>query len=336
MEEKIKLPNKLKENLKTTVFIGNGINRAIPGNGIGWGELLINLQRINNANHINLDNRFKPFPLSFEEIIFAAFGSFDENMRTIKNNIAQAFFPAEPNILHKRIVQSTKVENIITTNYDYAFEKVLVENFSNNGNRLANSTTETKHSIRRRCYFDIDDYSSKSIWHIHGEINHNQKFRNAHYPSESIQIGYDHYGEYLNEIQSYVKGRKYVDQPKIEDKLRNNIIGISWIDKLFTDKVIIIGLDLDFSEIDLWWLFNYRQKIFKRNPNLSINEIIYYQSVVAQNVAESEEEEINRELEFQKRAAKQDVLTSLGVKFEEIPCQNYQDYYEQVFNIEQI
>jgi len=25
--------------------------------------------------------------------------------------------------------------------------------------------------------------------------------------------------------------------------------------------------DLDFSEIDLWWLFNYRQKVFKRNKN---------------------------------------------------------------------
>jgi hypothetical protein len=334
MEEKIKLPNKLKIDLKTTVFIGNGINRAIPGNGIGWGTLLANLQRINNAGHINLDNRFKPFPLSFEEIIFAAYGSFDENIRTIKNNIAQAFYPAEPNILHERIMRSSKVENIITTNYDYAFEKVLIPGFSNIGNRLANSTTETKHSIRRRCY--IENNIPKSIWHIHGEINHNQNFINGHYSSESIQIGYDHYGEYLNEIQSYLKGNKYKDKHKIEEKLRDNISGVSWIDKLFTDKVIIIGLDLDFSEIDLWWLFNYRQKIFKRNPNLSINEIIYYQSVVAQNVAESEEEEINRELEFQKRAAKQDVLTSLGVKFEEIPCQNYQDYYEQVFNIEQI
>jgi hypothetical protein len=330
------LKNKLKEDLKLTAFIGNGINRAIPGNGIGWGNLLTNLQRINNAEHINLDNKFKPFPLSFEEIIFATFGSFDENMRTIKNNIAQAFYPAQPNLLHERIINSRKVEDIITTNYDYSFEKVLVRDFDNNGDRLPNSTTESKHSIKRRCYFETNTELSKSIWHIHGEINHNQNFTRNHYSSESIQIGYDHYGEYLNEIQNYLRGRKYANQPKIEDKLRNNIKGVSWIDKLFTDKVIILGLDLDFSEIDLWWLFNYRQKVFKRNPNLAINKIVYYQSVVAEDEVETDEDRMNREIQFKKRSAKQDVLTSLGVDFEAIPCVSYQDYYEQVFNRENI
>ena len=95
-------------------------------------------------------------------------------------------------------------------------------------------------------------------------------------------------------------------------------------------------MDLDFSEIDLWWLFNYRQKVFKRNPDLAMNKIIYYQSVVAQYVPETDEEIMNREIQFKKRDAKQDVLTSLGVDFEEVPCINYQDYYEQVFNRENI
>ena len=216
MEKASTLNNKLKENLKLTALIGNGINRVIPENGIGWENLLASLQNICNAQHINLDNKFKPFPLSFEEIIFAAYGSFDENMRTIKNNIAEAFYPAEPNSLHKRIINSRNVEDVITTNYDYSFEKVLVNGFDNNSPRLPNSTSESKHSIRRRCCFGINDELSKSIWHIHGEINHNQNFTRNHYSSESIQIGYDHYGEYLNEIQAYLRGRKYTNQPKIE------------------------------------------------------------------------------------------------------------------------
>lgn len=334
-KEKI-LNNKLKKDLKLTVLIGNGINRAIPGNGIGWGNLLADLKRLNNAEHINLDNPFKPFPLSFEEIIFAAHGSFDENMRTIKNNIAQAFFPAQPNFLHEKIMHNSNIEDIITPNYDYAFEKVLVSDFENRGKRLRNSTSETKHSIRRRCYFDIGDDLSKSIWHIHGEINHNQHFRKNQFASESIQIGYDHYGEYLNEIQAYVEGKKYKEQPKIEDKLNKSIKGVSWIDKLFTDKVIILGFDLDFSEIDIWWLFNYRQKVFKRNPSFPINKIIYYEPVLTEIIDLTEKGKIIKEIRTKKRAAKKDVLTSLGVEFREVTSQSYLDYYEQVFKIENI
>lgn len=331
MKDNSALKNKIKEDLSLTLFLGNGINRAVTDNGIGWGDLLSRLQRIFNAEHINLDNSFKPFPLSFEEIIFAAHGSFDENMRTIKNNIAQAFYPAQPNVLHKKIMNSKKVKDIITTNYDYTFEKVLVTDFDNNGDRLSNSTTETKHSIRRRCYFDIKEEFSKSIWHIHGEINHNQKFVGGHFSSESIQIGYDHYGEYLNEIQAYLRGYKYKNQPSIEKKLNENISGVSWIDKLFTDKVIILGLDLDFSEIDLWWLLNYRKKVFKRNQNLAMNQIIYYQPIVQVDIVDNEDDELKRNINMKKKFAKKDVLSSLSVDFIEIECASYQEYYEKVF-----
>ena len=335
MEEKFKFINKIKKDQQSTLLVGNGINRAIEGNGKDWGDLLANLQNIFNAQHINLDNRFKPFPLSFEEILFAAHGPFDENLRTIKNNIAQAFYPSEPNRLHDRIMASHKIKDVITTNYDYTFEKVIQEGFNNQGVRLSKATSETKHSIKRRCYFELED-SAKSIWHIHGEINHNQNFTRNHYPSESIQIGYDHYVEYLNEIQQYLKGLKYREQPKIEEKLRGNIAGVSWIDKLFTDRLIIVGLDLDFSEIDLWWLFNFRQKVFKRNPDIPINEIVFYQSVVAQNAPENEDEELSREIAFRKRGAKADVLTSLGIDYQEVPSISYEDYYQQVFNRENI
>lgn len=351
MEDATKLENKIKIDLQLSLFIGNGINQAIPGEGIGWGALLMNLQKSFDASHIDLKNKIKPFPLSFEEITYSASGDFDTNMREIKNSIAKAFEPSEPNLLHRRIMNSELVENIITTNYDYTFEKVLIKGFYNDTNRLPNSTTETKHSIIRRCF--LNDYSDlpKSVWHIHGEINHNQRFRNNQYASESIQIGYDHYGEYLNEMQAYVKGRKYKNQPKMALKLEENIEGVSWIDKIFTDRVAILGLGLDFSEIDLWWLFNYRMKVFKRNPKLPINEIIYYQPVLAEkyertptdlsvlNDDELESFELNifnSRIRMEKSKAKKDVLTSVGVKFEEVLCETYQEYYEKVFDIEKI
>jgi len=216
---------------------------------------------------------------------------------------------------------------------------------------LPNSTTETKHSIKRRCDLEINKELTKSVWHIHGEINHNQKFKPGEYASQSIQIGYDHYGEFLNKIQDYLKGLKYTNQEKIENKLKGNIEGVSWIDKFFTDKIIIIGLDLDFSEIDLWWLFNYRKKVFKRNPNLAMNKIVYYQSLVAKEydntvidlrglndkeLDEYESKQFTKQLKERKWKAKKDVLTTLGVEFEEILCSSYKEYYEEVFKRENI
>ena len=321
--------------MKTSVLVGNGINQAIKGNGVSWGQLLQNLQNLLNASHIDLNNKFKPFPLSFEELLFAAHGSFDENIRTIKNNIAQVFFLAMPNRFHSRLMLNSKVNDIITTNYDYAFEKAFKPDFENAGQRLPLATTETKHSIKRRCYVSNSDIN-KSVWHIHGEINHNQKFKKNEYAAESIQIGYDHYVEYLSEIQNYLKGTKYKDQPPISKKLLINNEGVSWIDKFFTDRIVIVGLGLDFSEIDLWWLFNYRSKVFKRFDNLSNNEIIYYQPKPAQEYSDSDKVIWERENEFKKIKAKSDVLTSLGVQFEEVLCENYEEYYDNVFNSEGI
>ena len=320
--------------IKTSMLIGNGMNLAInSSSNVSWGGLLKNLQQSFNATHIDLENIFKPFPLSFEEILFAATGSFNDNNRRIKDNIARAFLPSLPNYLHERVVNS-RVENILTTNYDYSFEKVINPHFDNSGTPLQYRTLESKHSIRRRCFFNNYQEKEKSIWHIHGEVNHNLNFRKGHFASESIQIGYDHYVEYLNEIQSYLKGKKYKDQPNISMKLMEGIQGVSWIDKFFTDRLIIFGFDLDFQEIDIWWLLNYRMKIFSQNPNLNRNELIYYQPSLEKKSEMTEEEELNWNVKFEKMKAKKDVLTSLGVHFEEILCSTYEEFYIKVFKKE--
>jgi hypothetical protein len=321
---------------KTTFFIGNGINRAIKGEGVSWDALLTKLQNSFNAQHIDLTNEFKPFPLSFEEILFSAKGPFDENIRIIKGNIALAFFDSKPNYLHEMIVNSG-IANIITTNYDYNFEKAILKDFNNEETPLEKRTLETKLSINRRCYIHNPNTKAPiSIWHIHGEINHNIKFKPSHYNSESILIGYDHYVESLSEIQVYLRGTKYKGQPKISDKLKRNIQGLSWIDKFFTDRLIIIGFEFDFSEIDLWWLLNFRMKTFKRHKELIKNEIIYYQPIIENIQTNSENIENEGIFKQKKRCAIKDVLISLGVNYKEIKCKNREEFYKNVFDKENI
>lgn len=316
--------------MQSTFIIGNGINRVDTNNSISWGGLLKSLQKKFDSLHIDLTNDYKPFPLSFEEILFATKGTYNENLEKLKNEIAKSFEKAEPNLFHQRLVRSG-VNNIITTNYDYNFEKCIIPNFHNEF-KLSKRTRETKYSIRRRCFFDEENIS---VWHIHGELNHKTNYKNS-YPSQSILIGYDHYVEYLSQIQSYLYGDKYEGEDSIKNKLLNNFEeGSSWIDKLFFDRVVILGLDLDFSEIDVWWLLNFRKKTIKEN-NLKENEIIYYQPRLPQlNITNVKEEmtQNNKELKIK---AKKDVLESLSIKFEEVLCNDYKDFYNQVYSKENI
>ena len=195
----------MKQDTRNKAFlIGNGINRAISNGVKSWEDLLGNLSKSFSVD-IDLTNEFKPFPLSFEEILFKTHGNFDDNLKRIKTKIAKSFQDTPNNILHEKIMNSG-VKHILTTNYDYAFEKVLIPGFKNEIGQLPVSTRETINSIRRRSIFKD---KSLSVWHIHGEINDNKNFTSKdNYPSKSIMIGYEHYSEYIGEMQKYIRGEK--------------------------------------------------------------------------------------------------------------------------------
>jgi hypothetical protein len=114
--------------------------------------------------------------------------------------------------------------NILTTNYDYNFTPYAT----------GIKTKETKYSLYR-----YQMYNNTKIWHIHGEIN----------APESIMIGYEHYMSSIHNIQINQK----------ENQKENK--KISWIDIFLNDNIYILGLGLDFGEIDLWWLLSYRNRL---------------------------------------------------------------------------
>lgn len=326
--------------MKKSLLVGNGINSAIKGNGISWENLLNDLSK-KFTQSIVISNEHIPFPLTFEEIIFinsnASNFNYENKVKSIKEKIASVFKNAEPNKFHNRIMKSKSIAHILTTNYEYSFEKVSNPQFNNDGERLPNATLETKHSIKRRNNIDLNIETEKSVWHIHGEINHNQKFKKGQYASRSIQIGYEHYGEYLYEIQAYVNGKKYTNQESIPNRLRKGITEpISWIDILFTDYLIILGLGLDFSEIDLWWLFNYRRKVYSKHRGLNENTVVFYYPSLPKEAIDDQEKRIRREIKYEKKTAIASMLETLGIKTEEILCKDYEEFYKIILDKEEI
>ena len=92
-------------------------------------------------------------------------------------------------------------------------------------------------------YFEID---GKSIWHIHGE---------AAIPKSMI-LGHYYYGKLLSEIQNRVP--QFMRSYKMAISKGISVTYKSWIDYFLVGDIHIIGLSLDPSEMDLWWLINFK------------------------------------------------------------------------------
>ena len=80
-------------------------------------------------------------------------------------------------------------------------------------------------------------------------------------------------GEY-----EFAKRKEMGAIPQIEDRppiTSNNIL--SWIDLFFMSNLYIIGLGLNYEEIDLWWILTIRKRLIQKiGRNHINNNIIYY------------------------------------------------------------
>jgi hypothetical protein len=162
-------------------------------------------------------------------------------------------------------LSSLPVEEILTTNYEFALEQPIMGNsddFKNKG-----VVAEQRYSLFRQ--FEV---SGKRYWHIHGDAKH---------PS-SIALGYEQYSGYLQNMRNYmVSGTKdtykSVSLESLLKRLKNNDYStISWMDLFFSHDVHILGLGLDFVEIHLWWLLTYRARVLNGHKLPRRNRVYYY------------------------------------------------------------
>lgn len=252
-----------------TVLFGNGLN-YLSENFISWKQLL---------DKIKGDNLFEngqlPNTMIYERSIIGNPISFDtltKKEEAIKNEIADMLKGFPGNKYYKKLAE-VNAENYLTTNYDYAF----LESYKQNDSfEIEDKSTEGLYSIRRHKEILLDKKLHAKIWHIHGEIE----------VAPSIMLGLDHYCGSVGKIDSYVKGRYEfqhnkvnVKTPSIFDKLtsKGKFDDTSWIELFFNSDVHIIGLGLDYSEIDLWWILNKRARLKLDNrTKKSIKNKIYF------------------------------------------------------------
>jgi hypothetical protein len=285
-----------------TLLLGNGINRLLAQ--LDWMSILDRLADsvpgAENVRHLEQ----KPLSMYFEELcaIAAISKPFRNAEIDIKRRIAGLLQHVAPNPLLHDFVDLFPV--ILTTNYDHAIEEAIAGPLYERRAFMP----ESRYSLFRRSIAD-----SKVVWHIHGDIL---------YP-ETILLGYDHYSGYLQKIRNYQTGPMphemikclLANHPDISRTDPACVNLFSWVDHFLRDHLHIVGLGLDFTEMDLWWLL-----VYKRRKNRVTGLTFYYQI----EISEENDEQFHPHLSL---------LRSLGVEVQTVFACTYRSGYEKILEL---
>lgn len=264
------------------LLLGNGINRI--DNDYSWEDLMHDLLAFANKQHA-ISVKDKPFTLLYEEIYHrwmtehhqpapaisadlqdtANKASKDIGEMILKTKIANLVRNISSNTLHRKAIQMDVAE-IMTTNYDLNLESVVPGGVRNAP--YIKPVKGSKYSILRR-----RKAGNKVVWHIHGDI----------VAPGSILLGYEQYAGYLQFVRNYVtEGIQYREQGEtfqigpLTTRLRKGEQAIqSWVDHFFINDVYILGLNMDFSEMHLWWILDFRARL-KHDPKFQINNRVIF------------------------------------------------------------
>ena len=196
----------------------------------------------------------------------------EQNEIIIKKEIVNQMNSYKSNDLFDKLL-CLNVEHYITTNYDYVADKAL-QSMNYTEDLLERDKSENTFSIhRKKCY--LNNHDKKCLWKIHGELSN----------IKSIMLGYSHYCNYIGQIRKYITGEyefaKRKDKgtiPAVENRFPITPDDIfSWIDLFFISDIFIIGLGLNYDEIDLWWILTIRKRLIQRiGRDVISNNIVYY------------------------------------------------------------
>lgn len=230
------------------LLLGNGINRAFDFGS--WDDLIGDIQTVNLSEKERWALKRLPYPLQPVVLTGDHVGT---GMKKAAASLC-ALTPVEEQQQLLRMAADRPVDAILTTNYTYELEKSLNPAFSAWPGRRCSfrqlAYDSEKAGINASLHTYMEVAPGKPVWHIHGE---------AAKPDTMI-LGHYYYGKLLSHIRDYVPTliRRYAGH----HSAGRDMICRSWVDYFMLGNVRIIGLGLDLSEMDLWWLINCKKRHF--------------------------------------------------------------------------
>ena len=229
-----------------SLLLGNGINRVALQKD--WLLILKELAQKFGADDLIQHLEGKPLSMFIEELSARSSGRFLDAENRVKRAFAKLLKQIDPIEAHRRICEPFRV--IMTTNYDFTIEEALVGPLHS----PAFLSPESRYSLFRRY-----KAGSKEVWHVHGDVAR---------PS-SMVLGFDQYAGSLQKIRNYVMTG--IDVSTLPYRLSSAVKSghpdfhltrsvYSWVDHFLRDHIHIVGLRMDFTEIDLWWLLVHKRR----------------------------------------------------------------------------
>ena len=253
-----------------------------------------------------------PYPIEFERIcaLYPHFRDVDaawDVYSALKKKLSARILRANLGFgeLHSQIV-GMSFDNIITTNYDQVVEKAY---------GIDVKRTNAANSAKYIMYSTSNARGTPRIYHAHGIATR----------ALSICIGYEHYMGYVEKIRhSFFAGEKVNGYPPIVAKLINEHYQAStWPELLLMSNVFILGLELDFSEVDLWWLLIVRTSLGNVYSNyITQNKIVYYYIE-----PDGEKNQEVKHIDESKRA-RYELMRELDIEVMAIKANSYCDGYK--------
>lgn len=276
------------------LLLGNGINRAFDF--ASWDDLLhsITTKELSEEEAKALKN--VPYPL---QPVVLTEDNIGEKLKIISSGLTKLHTTYEEAEMLRAFAE-LPFDSILTGNYTYELERATITDFNCQVGKACKYRKKTKgdapayETKQLYTYFEILS-GKKMLWHIHGEA--------AKY--DTIILGHYYYGKLLAKIQQYITSLK-VRKTKAENS--DGCIEVkSWIDYFMLGDVYIVGLGLNLSEMDLWWLINCKKRHF---PNTKI--ILYKPDITLEQRLISESYKIE-------------------IKPDGLVDNNFKEYYHKVY-----
>lgn len=254
--------------MENSLLIGNGLNRTLSSQTVDWAALLKEFAKRRGLKV----NRDIPMPIEFELLMNEHLSKHNikhphQAYGTAKKSIAEDIKKYElgKDAIHYKI-KDLKVDNILTTNYDYLIETAC-------GILNPGALVEP-----RKCVLEnpTDKYEKVNFYHIHGVVS----------KPNTICLGEVHYFKIIHYLQNTLNKKEGKpifpnDNLNVLKIVRKEKESECWESKFFTTNLAIIGLSLDEVEYDLWWLISYRASLYFQNyggaKSLIENNIVFYE-----------------------------------------------------------
>ena len=251
--------NVYKGERPKVLLLGNGICRAY--NGVSWNGLLDEIKDKDRFPH-EAYRYVMPMPLKAAMLTGNCLGArmrdlVKENREGDSGYGWNSFVSTTPEMQDsiKRLAD-LGFDYILTTNYSYEIEASLLPEGSITRTRIL-SLMDYCEVDNAQTHFLINTFNTVDglpVWHVHGEAR----------KPDSMIIGSFYYGKLLRRCIARLEGASEAKTAGKAAEFKKNIkdgnaqkIG-SWIDAFVLGDVYILGLGLDLSEADLWWLIEYK------------------------------------------------------------------------------